>query len=153
ATSIGVLDDGRLTCRTPSGTAGSNVTVTLTSANGEAQLVNGFRYNAKPTLTLLTPGDGTASGGNTVTLNGTGFLANGANLNLVSFGATQATNVVVRTDKLIDCRVPPGTSGISVQVSVTNVNGTVVLPNGYRYHARPTLASLSPANGPLDGGT
>ncbi len=153
ATSVGVFEDGRLTCRAPSGPAGTSVTLTLTSANGEVQLVSGYRYNQRPTVTAVTPPSGTAQGGNTVTLTGSGFLSDGAAQNAVTFGSITASNVVVRNNTTIDCTVPPGTSGLAVQVSVNNVNGAGSLPNGYRYHARPRLTSVTPASGPRAGGT
>jgi hypothetical protein len=153
ATAVGVFDDGRLTCRAPSGTAGTSVTLTLTSANGSTQLVDGYRYHARPTLTAVTPASGTSLGGSRVTLTGTGFLVDGAVLNVVSFGGVTATSVVVRNDRTIECNVPAGTPGLQVQVGVANVNGTGQLPNGYRYHARPALASVEPPDGPLEGGT
>jgi hypothetical protein len=153
ANAVGVFEDGRLTCRAPAGPAGTSVTITLTTANGEATFVNGYLYHPKPTLTAITPPDGTSLGANRVTLTGTGFLANGASQNAVRFGGTSATGVVVQTDRSIECTVPPGTSGLTVSVSVTNVNGTATLPNAYRYHARPTLTNLSPQSGPLAGGT
>ena len=152
ANAVNTLDDTRVTCRVPSGVAGSIVTLTLSNANGSTQLLNGFRYNSRPTVTSVTPASGAAQGGNRVTVSGTGFLADGASVNIVSFGGVTATGVSVLSDSSIQCNVPAGTSGLSVQVTVTNVNGSGLLPNGYRYHARPTLTAVTPANGTPDGG-
>jgi IPT/TIG domain-containing protein/FG-GAP repeat protein/VCBS repeat protein len=153
ATSVVVFDDTRLTCRAPSGSPGSIVTITLSNANGAAQLTSAYRYHSRPTLTAVTAASGPAAGGNRVTLTGTGFLADGASVNIVSFGGITATGVTVLGNTSLQCNVPAGTSGLAVQVAVANVNGTALLSNGYRYHAKPALASLSPAEGPLEGGT
>lgn len=153
AASVVVFDDGRLTCRAPSGTGGAVVTITLTNANGTTQVASGFRYHAKPSLSSVTAASGPAVGGNRVTLAGSGFLADGASVNIVSFGGVSATGVSVLGDATIQCNVPAGTAGLAVQVTVANVNGTALLPGGYRYHARPTLTAATPANGPFAGGT
>lgn len=152
-TSVLVFDDGRLTCRVPSGPAGTSVALTLVNANGSVELASGFRYHARPTLTAVTPSSGSRLGGNRVTLSGSGFQADGASVNIVSFGGVTATSVSVLNDTSLQCNVPAGTSGLSVQVTVANVNGTALLPGGYRYHARPTVTAVSPPNGPAAGGT
>lgn len=152
-TSLLVFDDGRLTCRVPSGTSGATVALTLTNNNGSAGLASGFRYHAKPALTAVTPSSGSRLGANRVTLTGSGFLTDGASVNIASFGGVTATGVSVLNDTTLQCNVPAGTSGLSVQVTVANVNGTALLPNGYRYHARPTLTAVTPPNGPAAGGT
>ncbi len=151
--SVVVFDDGRVTCRVPSGTSGAVVPLTLTNANGTAQSPSDFRYHSRPTLTSITAASGPAAGGNRVTLAGSGFLADGASVNIVSFGGISATGVSVLGDATIQCNVPAGTAGLAVQVTVANVNGTALLPSGYRYYARPTLTAVAPANGPPDGGT
>lgn len=153
ATAVIVLDDTRLTCRAPSGAGGSSVTVSLSNQNGAAQLVSAYRYHVRPTLGAVTPASGPAAGGERVTLTGTGFQVDGAVVNIVSFGGVAATGVSVLSNTSLQCNVPPGPSGLSVQVAVANVNGTALLPAGYRYHARPTLASIAPAGGPFEGGT
>jgi hypothetical protein len=44
ATSVNVVSDTAVTCRTPSGTAGQYVDVVITNATGNDTLENGFRY-------------------------------------------------------------------------------------------------------------
>ena len=61
--------------------------------------------------------------------------------------------VTVLSDTSLQCNVPAGTSGVTVAVTVANVNGTGALPNGLRYHRRPTLTAVAPNTGPAGGGT
>jgi len=152
-TSVTVLSDTQLRVRAPSGTPGAIMDVTLVNANGEAALASGFRYHLRPTLASVAPASGPSSGANRVTLTGTGFTADGATVNVVSFGGVVASGVSVLSNTTLECNVPSGTSGLAVLVTVANVNGTALLSNGYRYHARPTLTSVSPANGPAAGAT
>ena len=152
-TSVTVLSDAQLRVRAPSGTPGAIVDVTVVNANGQATLVSAYRYHQRPTLTSVTPASGPAAGANRVTLTGTGFTADGASVNVVSFGGVVASGVSVLSNTTLECNVPAGTSGLQVLVTVANVNGTAMLTNGYRYHARPTLTSVTPGNGPAAGGT
>jgi len=152
-TSVAVLSDTQLRVRAPSGTPGAIVDVTLVNANGEVTLTSAFRYHQRPTLTSVAPASGPASGTNRVTLTGSGFNVDGASVNVVSFGGVIASGVSVLSNTTLECNVPAGTSGLAVLVTVANVNGTAMLANGYRYHARPTLTGVTPANGPAAGGT
>ncbi len=77
------------------------------------------------------PSSGTSLGATSVTLTGTGFLNNGAGTNTVTFDGAAAINVVVVNDTTITCDTPAGTPGASVDVVVTNDNGTATLTGGY----------------------
>ena len=65
------------------------MTVTVSGLTGS--LANGFTYTVNPTVTSVSPNNGTTAGGTSVTITGTNF-ATGAT---VTFGGTAATNVVV----------------------------------------------------------
>ena len=153
ATSVVVVDDTTLTCDTPAGTAGATVDVVVTNTNGSATLVDGYEYHVTPTVTGIAPGSGTALGGTTVTVSGTGFVANDAASNAVTIGGSAATGVVVVNDTTLTCDTPAGTPGAVVDVQVANSNGSGTLASGFRYHANPTLTSVSPATGTSLGGT
>src|SRR5207249_4864121 len=148
ATNVVVTSDTALTCTVPAGTSGANVTVALTNANGGAQLVNGYRYFAQPTLNSLSPLDGTSLGGTLVTLRGTGFANDAPGTNAIKFGATSATSVVVADDTRLTCRAPSGAPGTTVGVTLTNANGVATLTNAYRYHAKPVLNTVTAGDGP-----
>ena len=127
--------------------------VTVTNLNGSASLPNAYRYHAAPTLSAVAPARGPAAGGTNVTLTGSGFLADGAAPDTVTFGAALATNVVVVDDTRITCKAPAGAPGALVSVAVANKNGRATLPGAYRYNPVPTLTSFTPTSGSPLGGT
>ena len=74
ATTVVFVSKTELTVRTPAHAKGT-VAVLVTTVNGVSTSVE-FRYKfAGPTLTKITPSAGKTAGGTTVTLTGTGFLA------------------------------------------------------------------------------
>ncbi|MGQ4596623.1 IPT/TIG domain-containing protein [Nocardia sp. R6R-6] len=98
-----------------------------------------------PTITSLSPISGPTSGGNSVTITGTGFTGP----TTVRFGTT-ATTFTLNSSTQITAIAPPGSG--TVQVTVSNAGGT---SNGvpYTYVQVPALTSLSPTGGPTAGGT
>jgi len=151
ASELTVLDDARLTCRTPSGATGS-VEVRLENANGVTALGDAYYYDWAPTLTGVAPAQGTALGGTRVTLSGGGFDTAGAGPLSVRFGSAPATGVSVLDGKTLECNAPAGPAGVQVDVTASNARGSARL-TGFRYHARPTLASVEPPTGAPEGGT
>ena len=57
-----------------------------------------------PAVTGVSPGSGPSTGGNTVTVTGTGFTGASA----VAFGTVPATSFTVNSDTSITATVPPG---------------------------------------------
>jgi hypothetical protein len=98
-----------------------------------------------PALIAVSPNQGPAAGGTTVTLTGTGLTGATA----VTFGSNPATSYTVNSATQITAVTPAGTG--AVPVTVTTVGGTsntVV----YTYEAAPVLTALAPAQGPTDAG-
>jgi hypothetical protein len=95
--------------------------------------------NPAPTITSLDVTSGLSTGGTTVTITGTGFLASPA----VTFGGASATSVVVVSSTSITCATPTGTPG-AVDVVVTNADTqSVTSTNGYTYILDPASLNLS----------
>ena len=79
------------------------------TVNGQSGiLTNGFSYIGAPTVTSVTPNNGSTAGGNSVTITGTNF-ASGA---MVTFGGNGATSVVVVSSTSITAKTPTGNSGV-----------------------------------------
>ncbi|MBB5752874.1 IPT/TIG domain-containing protein [Prosthecomicrobium pneumaticum] len=115
-----------------SGTATATLTCRLASAGG-------------PELTSLSPDFGVTTGGDSVTLTGTGFTgATG-----VTFGGTAATDLSVTNDTTLTVKTPAHAEG-AVDVVVTTPGGSDTLASGFTYYPPVTL---SPESGALDGGT
>lgn len=143
ATNVTVVNSTTITASTPAHAAGAvNVIVTNSDAQS-GTLTSGFTYtNPAPTVTAVSPNAGTASGGTSVTITGTGFLSGAT----VTFGGTAATNVVVANSTSITARTPAHVAGV-VNVVVTNTDtqsGT--LTNGYTYQSATSGITFVQAN-------
>jgi hypothetical protein len=103
---------------------------------------------AAPTLTAVSPAEGSALGGTQLTLGGTNFESGAT----VSVGGTPATQVIVLGSTAIQCLSPPGTPGV-VDVAVTTRGGTATLEDAFTYYPTPSLTNVEPARGPPFGGT
>jgi uncharacterized protein DUF11/IPT/TIG domain-containing protein len=99
------------------------------------------------TVSSVSPPSGNAVGGTAITVTGTGFVA-GATLAL---GGVAATAVAVVSSTTITGTTGAHATGV-VNVVVTTSGGSATLLNGYTYLAGPTLTSVSPSTGTVDGG-
>lgn len=99
---------------------------------------------ATPTISSLTPTQGPAEGGNTVTLTGTGFTG----ATSVRFGTTAAAFITV-SDTQVTAIAPAAPAG-PLSVTITTSGGTSA-GISYTYVAAPVLDSVAPAQGPLAG--
>uniref|UniRef100_UPI0035BF0FFF beta strand repeat-containing protein n=1 Tax=Pseudomonas protegens TaxID=380021 RepID=UPI0035BF0FFF len=105
--------------------------------------------SATPTLTTVTPNNGSTAGATSVTLTGTNLTGATA----VSFGGTSATGYIVNNATTITATTPAHAAG-AVNVVVTTPGGTATLTNGYTYNVPPptvgpvsaTVAANSSAN-------
>lgn len=76
ATNVTVVSDTELTATVPAGTPGP-ADVTVTTSGGSDTLDDGYTYEAVPppvpTITAVDPTTGSETGGETVTITGSGF--------------------------------------------------------------------------------
>ncbi len=129
ASNVVVVSSTSITATTPAHAAGA-VTVTVTVNSQSGSLTNGFIFGT-PTVTSVSPNNGSVAGGTAVTITGTNF-AGGAT---VTFGGTAATNVVVVSSTSITATTPAHAAG-AVTVTVTNSGGqSGSLANGFTYNA------------------
>ncbi len=108
-----------------------------------------FLDTTGPTLLSVHPNKGPAAGGTGVFLAGYRFSVGGPVG--VTFGGSPATDVLVIDDNTIVCRTPAGTG--TVDVVVTNDQGSSTLADAFTYNPVPVVLSVSPAFGPEAGGT
>ena len=107
-----------------------------------------------PTITGLSPTEGTMYGGTAVTLAGSGFTGAMG----VYFGNIRATRFTVDSDTQITAIAPAQPPGTSVMFDIVTPTGGMVHPIGYFTYVvppelRPTVTHISPARGPASGGT
>ena len=154
ATSVNVGSPNFITCTIPlpAGAALGPWNVTVTNPDGKnGTLTNGFRVLAPvPTITSISPGSGTVTGGTSVTIIGTSLTTT----TNVTFGGTAAASFTVTDDTHIIATSPALTAGV-VDVRVTTLSGISAVTSGdqFTYIALPTVTSLSPTSGAAAGGT
>jgi hypothetical protein len=104
---------------------------------------------AAPVVSSVSPNQGAAAGGTTVTVTGTSFTGATA----VRFGSKAATSFTVNSSTKITAVSPSGTG--TVNVTVTTIQGTSTQTVTFTYVtvSAPSLAGLSPSQGPVSGGT
>ena len=115
--------DDTVYCIPPPRANSGYVLVSVTAGCGTATLPNGYHYDAM-NITDVTPDYGPVTGGTSITLRGTGFLAGGSgdpNLVTVKIGGVWATvNAATVTDNEITCTT--GLSGHSLLGSIEIFN-------------------------------
>jgi flagellin-like protein len=127
ATGITVVNSNTITATTPAHTAGA-VNVAVTTPGGTGTGTNVYTYAAVPTLTGVSPLNGTKKGGTSITITGTGFTG----ATTVAFGGTAATGVTVVSSTTITATTPAHAAG-AVTVAVTTPGGTVSKTTAYTY--------------------
>ncbi|MBT0771396.1 IPT/TIG domain-containing protein [Kineosporia sp. J2-2] len=140
-----------VTFRMPAGLVPGAATVTVTTDGGSASTT--FTYNTPPTITSLSPITGTAAGGTEVTLTGTGF----AGATGVTIGGNSVTGAgfTLVDPTTIRFTTPAHATG-PVSVVVTGPNGNSTGTTLFVYTpipVAPTIGTLTPAVGPVAGGT
>jgi hypothetical protein len=149
ATNVVVVSATEITAKSPAGTGTVNVMVVTPGGTSVTSSNDDFRYISVPTVASVSPAAGSMTGGTLVTITGTGFSGATA----VDFGATAATGVVVVSASEITAKSPAGIGTVDVTVVSAGGTSTTWSNDDFRYAAAPTVASVSPAVGPLAGGT
>ena len=149
ATNVMVTSSTSITATSPPGFV-SGAAVAVTNPDGQrGVLLNAFRYRLPPEVTSVTPPFGPAAGGTMLTLTGNAFVSGAT----VTIGGVAATNVTVVNPSTLTLTTPAGMAGPAVIV-VTNPDlQSVTLTNRFTYIVGPTLASVMPDLGALQGGT
>jgi hypothetical protein len=150
------IDGGLMTATTPAGTPGP-ADVYLFATDGGMQLVpDGFSYG--PSILEVTPGSSTADGGGTGVIYGYGFGSVDATTIpsdlRVTVGSTPAQLLGFNPGaydllsppfllQSVYYSIPAGSSGTSVDVSVTTGSGTGVAQGAFSYLPAPELFPLA----------
>ncbi|MGE7370694.1 IPT/TIG domain-containing protein [Neorhizobium sp. NPDC001467] len=143
ATSFNIGGVNQITAQAPAGAPGG-VSIIVTALGGTSA-ARPYTYVAAPTVNSVTPTEGPVAGGTSVTITGTNLTGATVTLNgtPVPFTSNTATEVVFTT--------PPAAAG-SAAISVTTAGGTAGA-GSFTYRPLPSISGLSPASGPLAGGT
>ena len=106
--------------------------------------------NPDPTVSAVSPAQGTTEGGTTITVTGSNFLVGAT----VSLGGNPASDVTIVNSTTITATTPAHAAG-AVDVVVTNGDGKQgTLNGGFTYQTpAPSVGQVSPATGSTSGGT
>ena len=150
------LGDTGLIVTAPADSAGPVVVVVTDPAGSSSSVLSSadqFTYIAPPPVVLaVTPNSGGTTGGNRITVLGTGF----AGASAVDFNGTPATSFTINSDNSITVVTPAEPAGL-VDITVTTVGGTSATSSSdsftYTTPPVPAITGLSTDNGATSGGT
>jgi len=152
AVSVVFVDAQHLQAVTPPGSGPGAVEVRVRTAAGEGALPEAFTYEEEvkplPEIFSIEPQLGPLAGGNTVRVNGDNFQEDSR----LFFGSNEAQSVTFIEVHTLEAVVPPGDRTGPVAVKVETAVGSFTLPAAYTY-ILPVIESVTPAEGPLAGGT
>jgi hypothetical protein len=114
---------------------------------GTARSVTAGGGTAVPSITKIGPIKGPVGGGTKVTITGANFTG----ATLVRFGTESASYTVVSSTKIV--AYAPAHAAGTVDVTVTTPAGQSALVTSDRFKYVPTVSAVSPASGPVAGGT
>lgn len=143
-----LVSDSEISATAPAGTGFTHVTVTTAGGTSAIGAVNAYAYVAGPAVTAVSPAVGPTSGGNSVTLQGSGFTGATA----VSFGGVAAGGFTVNSAGQITATAPAGTGTVDITVTTPGGTSATGAADHYVYTAGPTVISVSPAVGSVAGG-
>ena len=127
--------------------AAGKTEVVVTQGEVSSVVDGSFTYITPPTVTSISPKEGTTAGGTTVKIKGTGFLK-GAKVTI----GKEATSVTVVSETEITAKTAAETAGeAEVEVSESGVAQSATTK--YKFAAPPTVTKVEPAEGPAAGGT
>ena len=118
-----VNSDTQITIVSPAGAPGAvDITVVTPAGTSATSAADLFTYNPAavvPTVTAISPTNGNAAGGDTITITGSAFTGATA----VNFGANAGSGLVVNSDTQITIVSPAGAPG-AVDITVVTPAGT-----------------------------
>ena len=134
------LSPEALTAISPPGNGVADVVVDTAGGGSATSAADQFFYGSPPTVTGLRPQSGSAAGGTTITISGTGFTP----ATVVGFGGLPASSFTVVSDTEIQATAPPEPDG-TVDVQVVNPAGTSAVnpADEYTYVSAPAFTSAA----------
>ena len=132
ASSFQVVSTTRITAVVPANTPGSQNISVLAAGGSDSE---SFSYRAAPSITSISPTSGSAGGGTTVTITGSGF-ENSDDDSVVSgvrFGTKNATSYNVVSSSSVTAVSPSETTGTTSNVTITTSGGQATLKAAYKF--------------------
>jgi hypothetical protein len=148
ASSVTFVSSTELTAVAPAEAAGLVGIRVITPGGVSTSSSADYYVFGPPTVTSVNPEAGRVSGGNTVTLSGTGFVSHAQ----VSFGSRPASSVTYVGPTELKAVAPAEATG-TVNIHVTTGGGTNATSSADQYlFGAPSVTGVSPTSGPVAGG-
>ncbi len=150
-TTVRVVSPTTILVTSPAGTGTVDVTVTTAKGTSLTSSADQFTYEGAPTVSSISPANGPLSGNVSVTLTGTNFTA----ATQVDFGRVASASIAITSPTTIVAIAPSAADPRTVDVTATTPSGTSATSSAddFTYLATPVVASISPNQGPVSGGT
>jgi len=144
-----VVTSTLITFTIPPGTEGAKDVAVINPDGQEGILPQGYTYNPFPIIEDIEPNEGPRGGGTQITITGNHFIQGVA----VTIGDERIPGLDFFSPIELRLKTPAGTTGAK-EVRVVNPDGQdAVLKDGFTYNPGPSISSVSPNMGPLEGGT
>jgi len=150
-TGVTVNSSTSISATSPSESVGTvDVTVTTPGGTSTKSSADYFTFLAAPTVTKVSPNQGSLAGDTSVTITGTSFVIGNTT---VYFGSNKATGVTVNSNASITVNSPAGSGTVDVTVTTPGGTSSKVSVDKFTYVPAPVVSSISPTSGPAKGGT
>jgi hypothetical protein len=148
ALSFVVDSNTQITAVAPSGGLFSTVDVVVQDAEGSHTLGAAYFYtiNPLPSISTVTPSEGTMEGGTSVTITGSSVVG----VTSVTFGGVAGTELDVASPTELTVTTPAGAEGF-VNVVAQNTSGTSTIVDGYQFTDPGEFIDIGPGIGGLAG--
>jgi IPT/TIG domain len=147
ATAVEIVSEKEIKAKTAAGVAGKDEVVVGYASGVVSSSGPLFTYIAPPTVSSVTPAEGSTAGGTSVKIKGTGFVA-GAKVKI----GEEATGVVIVSETEITAKTAATAAGKD-EVVIEDEKGSSVAGPSFSYIAPPKVTSITPAEGTRAGGT
>jgi hypothetical protein len=144
-----LISASSFTFTTPEEPAGL-VQLQVTTLDGASVLTSAadYTYGNAPTIGLVTPDAGLVSGGQTVAVTGSGFVAG----MMVTIGGTAVTPAGVTPTSFTFATPAEGAGLVDIQVTTSFGASALTAADEYLYGSLPVISAVTPAGGPVSGG-
>ncbi len=146
ATNVEVVSETEIKAKTAATAAGKD-TVLVEDTKGKNATGPTFTYVAPPSVSSISPTEGSTAGGTLVHVKGKGFLKGSK----VKIGS-EATSVAIVSETEITAKAAAGSAGED-EVVVEDEYGKSAEGPKYKYVTPPTVSAIEPSSGTTAGGT
>jgi hypothetical protein len=153
AAQVTVRSVGEIAAVAPGAAAPGTVDVSVATASGAARLAGGYAYYAPGApfaVHGVVPDRGPTSGGTAVVVVGGAFDSGVVE---VRVGGTAASGLALQNPGALRVTTPPGAAGPADVTVILSSGAAATLPSAFHYEDPLVVTSVSPAEGPVAGGT